>query len=142
MALKDVYRTALTGRCDSRPELAAGPLPLEIRVPALPCSGGPELARRLFEPLGWTVEAMVIPLDPQFPQWGDSRYLDLRLTGDVRLADALNHLYVLLPVLDNAKHYWVSTDEIDKLVRAGRDWLAEHPEKAFITRRYLAHRKS
>jgi 3' terminal RNA ribose 2'-O-methyltransferase Hen1 len=140
MALKDVYRTALTGRCDSRPELAAGPIPLEIRVPALSCSGGADLVRRVFEPLGWTVDATVIPLDPAFPQWGGSRYLDLRLIGDVRLADALNHLYVLLPVLDNAKHYWVSTDEIDKLIRAGGDWLAAHPEKAFITRRYLAHR--
>ena len=58
----------------------------------------------------------------------------------MRLADALNHLYVLLPVLDDAKHYWVSTDEVDKLVRAGGGWLAGHPEKALITRRYLAHR--
>src|SRR5262249_13375993 len=60
--------------------------------------------------------------------------------GVVRLADALNHLYVLLPVLDDAKHYWVSPDEVDKLVRAGSGWLAGHPEKALITRRYLAHR--
>jgi 3' terminal RNA ribose 2'-O-methyltransferase Hen1 len=140
MALKDVFRTALTGRCDSRPELAAGPLPLQIRVPALSCSGGADLVRRVFEPLGWTVEATAVPLDQEFPQWGDSRYLDVRLSGTIRLADALNHLYVLLPVLDNAKHYWVSTDEIDKLVRAGGDWLAVHPEKAVITRRYLAHR--
>ena len=140
MALKDVFRTALTGRCDSRPELAAGPIPLEIHVPALSCSGGADLARRVFQPLGWTVELTPVPLDPAFPQWGDSRYLELRLTGEIRLADALNHLYVLLPVLDNAKHYWVSTDEIDKLVRAGGDWLAGHPEKALITRRYLTHR--
>src|SRR4051794_1298303 len=141
MALKDVFRTALTGRCEARPELAETALPLEVRVPALPCRGGVDLARRVFEPLGWTVEASPAPLDPQFPQWGDSRYLDLRLTGDVRLADALNHLYVLLPVLDDAKHYWVSTDEVDKLVRAGGDWLAGHPEKSLITRRYLAHRR-
>ncbi len=141
MALKDVFRTALTGRCDARAELAASPIPLEIRVPALSCSGGADLARRVFEPLGWTVDATPVPLDPEFPQWGDSRYLDLHLTGDVRLADALNHLYVLLPALDNAKHYWVSTDEVDKLVRAGGDWLAGHPEKSLITRRYLAHRR-
>src|SRR6201984_3036691 len=75
------------------------------------------------------------------PNWGESRYLDLRLSGTVRLADALNHLYVLLPVLDDSKHYWVSTDEIDKLVRAGGAWLAAHPEKALITRRYLLHRR-
>ena len=82
-----------------------------------------------------------MPLDPVIPRWGDSRYVGLRLRGQVRLADALNHLYVLLPVLDNAKHYWVSTDEVDKLIRAGAGWLGAHPDRDLITRRYLAHRR-
>ena len=141
MALKDVFRTALAGRCEARPELAASPMPLEIHVPAVPCRGGIDLLRRLFEPLRWRVEASSAPLDPTIPEWGDSRYTDVRLTGDLRLADALNHLYVLLPVLDDAKHYWVSNDEVDKLVHAGEGWLAWHPEKALITRRYLSHRR-
>jgi 3' terminal RNA ribose 2'-O-methyltransferase Hen1 len=141
MALKDVFRTALTGRCQARPELAASPLPLEIHVPAVPCTGGVELLRRLFEPLGWHITATSEPLDPTVPEWGASRYHDVRLTGEIRLADALNHLYVLLPVLDDAKHYWVSNDEVDKLVRAGGGWLSAHPEKALITDRYLAHRR-
>jgi 3' terminal RNA ribose 2'-O-methyltransferase Hen1 len=139
VALKGVFGTALTGRCDARPELAAAAIPLEIRVPALRCNGGAELAARVFGPLGWEVSAETVPLDP--PSWGPSAYLDLRLTGTLRLADALNHLYVLLPVLDDAKHYWVSTDEVDKLVRAGAGWLAGHPEKGLITGRYLAHRR-
>src|SRR4051794_2088746 len=121
VAIKEVFRTALTGRCTARPELAARPIPLEIHIPALPCRGGVDLARLLFEPLGWTVAATAAPLDPEIPAWGDSRYLDVRLTGEVRLADALNHLYVLLPVLDDSKHYWISTDEIEKLIRAGGD---------------------
>jgi 3' terminal RNA ribose 2'-O-methyltransferase Hen1 len=141
MALKDVFRTALTGRCDARPELAASPIPLDIRVPAVPCRGGAGLLGRLFGPLGWRVEASTSPLDPAVPGWGDSPYLDVRLTGDIRLADALNHLYVLLPVLDDAKHYWVSSDEVGKLIRAGGGWLAAHPEKALITRRYLSHQR-
>ncbi len=141
IALKDVFRTALAGRCDARPELAQAPIPLAIHVPAVPCRGGADLARRLFEPMGWNVDATASPLDPAIPEWGESRYLDLRLAGDVRLADALNHLYVLLPVLDDAKHYWVSNDEVDKLIRAGGGWLAAHPEKALISRRYLAHRR-
>ena len=140
MALSKVFRTAMTGRCDSRPELAASPIPLELHVPALPCRGGPDLARRVFEPLGWAVHAGTSALDPEIPEWGESRYLDLRLTGQTRLAEALSHLYVLLPVLDDAKHYWVSPDEVDKLIRAGGGWLATHPEKELITRRYLAHR--
>jgi 3' terminal RNA ribose 2'-O-methyltransferase Hen1 len=140
VAMKEAFRTALTGRCDARPDLAVTPIPLELHVPALRGKGGAELARRVFEPLGWAVEAAKIPLDP--PEWGDSPYLDVTLTGTLTVKDALNHLYVLLPVLDDAKHYWVSTDEIDKLIRAGGDWLAGHPEKELITRRYLAHRRS
>jgi 3' terminal RNA ribose 2'-O-methyltransferase Hen1 len=142
VAMSQVFKTAMAGRCESRPELAAADIPLEIAIPVLPCRGGSDLARRLFEPLGWQVAATPIALDEAFPGWGDSRYLDLRLSGRMRLADALNHLYVLLPVLDDAKHYWVSTDEVDKLVRAGGGWLAGHPEKALITRRYLAHRSA
>jgi len=140
VALKGVFSTALAGRCEARPGLAATALPLELHVPALRCVGGAGLAERVFEPLGWTVSAAPVPLEPS--SWGDSAYVDLRLTGTARLADALNHLYVLLPALDDNKHYWVSTDEVDKLVRAGSGWLAAHPEKALITRRYLAHQRS
>ncbi|HZR49513.1 MAG TPA: 3' terminal RNA ribose 2'-O-methyltransferase Hen1 [Streptosporangiaceae bacterium] len=139
VALKEAFRTALTGRCEAKPELAAAPIPLEIRVPALRCRGGKELAEKVFGPLGWTVTATPIPLEPQ--QWGNSPYLDLTLAGTLTLKDALNHLYVLLPALDDAKHYWVSADEVDKLMRAGGGWLGGHPDKQLISRRYLAHRR-
>jgi 3' terminal RNA ribose 2'-O-methyltransferase Hen1 len=137
VALKEAFRTALTGRCDARPELAEDRIPLGIHVPALRCRGGQDLAQAVFEPLGWTVAATAQPLRPG--EWGPSNYLDLRLTGELRLADALNHLYVLLPVLDDAKHYWVSPEEVDKLIRAGGDWLAGHPARDLIARRYLSH---
>jgi 3' terminal RNA ribose 2'-O-methyltransferase Hen1 len=139
VALKEAFRTALTGRCDARPELAKSRLPLTLRVPALRCKGGPALAKAVFEPLGWAVDAASQPLRPE--EWGPSNYLDLRLTGQVRLADALNHLYVLLPVLDDAKHYWVSPEEVDKLIRAGGDWLAAHPARELIAQRYLSHQR-
>ena len=142
VALGKVFRTAMTGRCDARPDLAARALPLEISIPALSCRGGADLADRLLRPLGWDVRATRIPLDPELPEWGDSRYLTVRLTGQVRLADALSHLYVLLPVLDDSKHYWVDDAEIDKLIRAGGDWLAAHPERDLITHRYLAHQRA
>lgn len=139
VALARVFSTAMSGRCAARPELAQQPIPLEIHVPALPCRGGLELAERVFVPLGWTARANPIPLDPTIPAWGDSHYVDLRLTGELRLADALTHLYVLLPVLDSAKHYWVGRDEVDKLLRTAGSWLPAHPERDLITRRYLAH---
>jgi SAM-dependent methyltransferase len=141
VALGKVFRTAMTGRCDARPELAARPLPLEISIPALSCRGGTDLAERLLQPLGWDVQATRIPLDPELPEWGGSHYFTVRLAGQARLADALSHLYVLLPVLDDNKHYWVDDAEIDKLLRAGGDWLAAHPERELITHRYLAHQR-
>lgn len=139
--LKDVFGTAMTGRCPSRQQLADTPIPLEIEIPVLPCRGGEPLLRRLLEPLGWTVSAAPIPLDPTLPGWGDSRYFATTLRGTLRLADALRQLYVLLPVLDDGKHYWVGSDEIDKLIRAGEGWLADHPEREIIARRYLAHKR-
>ncbi|MEU7010189.1 3' terminal RNA ribose 2'-O-methyltransferase Hen1 [Streptomyces sp. NPDC046332] len=141
VALSTVFKSALRGACKAMPERAAAPLPLRIEVPALPARGGAELVRKLFGPLGWdTVDAEPVALDTSFPEWGDSRYVRLVLEGELRLADALNQLYVLLPVLDDAKHYWVAPDEVDKLLRAGDGWLAEHPEQKLITSRYLSRR--
>ncbi|MEW2634495.1 3' terminal RNA ribose 2'-O-methyltransferase Hen1 [Streptomyces sp. NPDC048389] len=141
VALSAVFKSALRGVCAALPERAEAPLPLRVEVPALPARGGAELVRKLFQPLGWSsVTAEPVPLDPKFPEWGDSRYVQLVLEGELRLADALRQLYVLLPVLDDAKHYWVAPDEVDKLLRAGEGWLAEHPEQKLITSRYLARR--
>ncbi|MEV5396018.1 3' terminal RNA ribose 2'-O-methyltransferase Hen1 [Streptomyces cellulosae] len=143
VALGSVFSSAMRGVCTARPELPDAPRPLRIEVPVLPARGGADLVRRLFEPLGWTVTAEPVPLDAEFPDWGDSRYIRLTLEAqELTLAEALRHLYVLLPVLDDAKHYWVSPDEVDKLLRVGDGWLAGHPERELITRRYLSHRWS
>ncbi|MFD7841313.1 3' terminal RNA ribose 2'-O-methyltransferase Hen1 [Nocardia sp. NPDC059764] len=140
VAISTVFGTALHGRCAQRPELTETPLDLRIELPAVPCKGGPEYAERVFAPLGWTVVATPLPLDPAFPEWGDSHYVRIELTGTLRLADALAHLYVLLPVLDGSKHYWLDAAEIDKLLRFGAGWLTGHPEREWITRRYLTRR--
>ncbi|MFF0780585.1 3' terminal RNA ribose 2'-O-methyltransferase Hen1 [Streptomyces sp. NPDC003720] len=143
VALSGVFSSALRGVCKARPELAAAPLPLRVEVPALPARGGPDLVRKLFEPLGWTVTAEPVALDARFPAWGASRYVRLALESEaLTLAEALRHLYVLLPVLDDAKHYWVASDEVDKLLRAGEGWLPAHPEQKLITSRYLSRRWS
>ncbi len=140
VALGRVFGSAMAGTSDERPDLATRALALRVHAPVVPCRGGEEVLRRLFEPLGYVVEATAIPLDPQHPDWGTSRYLDVTLTGEQRVADLLTHLYVLLPVLDDDKHYWVAPDEIDKLLAKGGDWLAAHPERDLIVRRYLRHR--
>ncbi|MEU5319729.1 3' terminal RNA ribose 2'-O-methyltransferase Hen1 [Streptomyces sp. NPDC021056] len=143
VALSAVFSSAMRGVCNARPERAAQPLPLRVEVPALPARGGPDLVRKLFEPLGWAVTVEPVALDTQFPEWGDSRYVRLVLESQtLTLAQALRHLYVLLPVLDDAKHYWVASDEVDKLLRAGEGWLPDHPEQKLITSRYLSRRWS
>jgi 3' terminal RNA ribose 2'-O-methyltransferase Hen1 len=141
VALAKVFGTAMTGRSEERPELAVSPIPLAIDLPVLPSRGGADLVRRLFEPLGYDVSATRIPLDERFTAWGPSPYVSVRLGTTQRLADVLNHLYVLLPVLDDQKHYWVSGDEIEKLLRRGEGWLRNHPESELITRRYLRHQQ-
>jgi 3' terminal RNA ribose 2'-O-methyltransferase Hen1 len=140
VAIAKLFGTALSGRSDDRPELANTAIPLEAHLPAVPCRGGEPLLRELFEPLGYEIDATPIVLDAEHPEWGDSRYLRLTIRGQVRLRDLLRHLYVLLPVMDDDKHYWVERAEIDKLLAKGEEWLATHPAKDLITRRFLRHR--
>lgn len=142
VAISRVYGTALSGRCKDRPALAETAIPLEARVAVLPCRAGEEVLRRLFEPLGYRVTAEAHELDAAFPEWGQSAYFTVTLEQTVRLADLLSHLYVLIPVLDGAKHYWVGEQEVDKLLDKGAGWLSGHPERALITRRYLKYRPS
>ncbi|MDO9353799.1 MAG: 3' terminal RNA ribose 2'-O-methyltransferase Hen1 [Solirubrobacteraceae bacterium] len=142
VGIVSVFKSALAGNCKPRPELAATALPFEVEVPVVPARGGADLVRRLLEPLGYAVDATPIPLDPQYPEWGNSRYVALKLAGTVRLAELLSHLYVLLPVLDDEKHYWVDDTEIEKLMRRGEGWLPDHPERELIVKRYLKHQAS
>lgn len=141
VAISRVFGSALGGRSKDRPELAATNIPLQAKISVVPCRGGENFLLRLFEPLGYQVVAERHPLDEAFPEWGTSPYFTLQLTGEVRLQDLLTHIYVLMPVLDNEKHYWVGDDEIDKLLRHGSGWLSVHPERDEITRRYLKYRR-
>lgn len=137
-AIAEHFGTAMSGRSKERQALADEAVPLEAGMPVLPARGGEDVVRRLFEPLGYAVEASGQPLHPSFPDWGEAPYQSVRLSATVRLRDLLGHLYVLIPVLDDQKHYWVDKAEIDKLLRRGEGWLAGHPERDFIARRYLA----
>jgi 3' terminal RNA ribose 2'-O-methyltransferase Hen1 len=141
VAIARTFGTAMTGRSKERQELADTPLPLEARMAVLPCRGGETLLRRLFEPLGYAVEAIRHPLDKKFPEWGESLYFTVTLKTTIRLSHLLTHLYVLIPVLDDDKHYWVGDAEVEKLLRHGEGWLREHPEREQITNRYLKHQK-
>ena len=142
VAISKVFRTALSGRCNNIPDLAERKIPLQAHLPVIPCRGGTSLFKELFEPLGYEVEAKPLPLDETFPQWHNSVYLDVTLSNNIRLSDLLSHLYVLIPVLDDDKHYWVGDEEVEKLLRHGEGCLNTHPYKEQITQRYLKRRWS
>lgn len=142
VAISRVFRSAMLGKCRERPELARQPIPLKAEIDVLPSRGGPELLNRLFTPLGYRLTATRHPLDEQFPEWGDSPYYSVTLERECRLSELLTHLYVLVPVLDNHKHYWVGDAEVENLLSKGADWLGDHPDSELITKRYLKYQRS
>ena len=141
-AIARIFGTAMNGRCDKRQELADTPLKLTARLYSLKDNGDRSLAKEMFEPLGYRVETTRTMLDSNFPEWGESPYIDLTISGTVKLSELLNHIYVLIPVFDKQKHYYTSEDEIRKLLEHGEGWLADHPCKEKITRRYFAAKGS
>jgi 3' terminal RNA ribose 2'-O-methyltransferase Hen1 len=142
VAIAQVFGSALQGRCKDRPELIATPIPLEARLEVLAVRGGEPVLRAMFEPLGYEVEAVRHPLDERFPEWGDGPYFSVTVRKTTTLADLLTHLYVLVPVFDTRKHYFVGEDELEKLLAKGEGWLAGHSAKDEIARRYLGNRMS
>lgn len=140
VALSQVFGSALAGRCRDIPELVEESFQLTATLDTLAVRGDIAMVPRLFEPLGYSVTAEGRPLDSEFPEWGQSPYYRIVLRGKKTIAELLAHLYVLIPVFDNVKHYFVGPDEIEKLLAKGAGWLETHPEKIEITRRYLRHR--
>ena len=136
-ALTNVYSSALNGRCADRPDLVETPLPLTITLAVVRVQGWPDGLARLFEPLGYAVEAVRHPLDERFSDWGQSPYFTVTLRNTLPVRELLEHLYVLLPVLDNSRHSFVQEQEVDVLVKKGGHWLARHPERTAITQRFL-----
>lgn len=141
-AIAKAYSSALNGRCKDKPELANVTMPFTIKLSVLPVKGGEAVLLSLFEPLGYQIKAIQHPLDPAFPQWGYSRYFTVELSNKLTLQQLLSHLYVLIPVCDNDKHYWVNQEEVEKLLAKGKDWLETHPAKEMIVCRYLKNQRS
>lgn len=138
VAIAKAFSTAMNGKYSKKPELVNTKMPFEVSIPVLPApKGGEILIRKMFEPLGYLVQLERHILDDKFTSWGDSKYFTLKLSHTITLKELLSHLYVMIPALDNDKHYFVSQNEIEKLLEKGKGWLANHPEKEQITKRYL-----
>ena len=133
VAIGRVFGSALGGRTTTRPDLVAADLPLSATIGPVRVRGGRAVIEHLFEPLGYAVTAEPVLASDGAP----GQYWTLTLVAHTRLQALLTHLYVLIPVLDDDKHYWVADDELEKLLRHGEGWLADHPDREFIARRYL-----
>jgi 3' terminal RNA ribose 2'-O-methyltransferase Hen1 len=141
-AIAKAYSSALNGKCKDKPELVDMAMPFIVKIAVLPVRGGETILRSLFEPLGYELTFIQHPLHPAFPEWGDSRYFTVELSNTITLQQLLSHLYVLIPVCDNDKHYWVNREEVEKLLAKGKDWLETHPARDLIVRRYLKNQRS
>lgn len=141
-AISRVFGTAMSGRCEKRQELADSRLNLSACVYSLSVGEKKGILKEIFEPLGYRLSYECFPIDERFPEWGESSYVNLALKGHVRLAELLRHLYVLIPVFDRQKHYFISESEIDKLLLHGTGWLENHPARERIVRRYFARVQS
>jgi 3' terminal RNA ribose 2'-O-methyltransferase Hen1 len=141
VALGRAFGTAMTGRSKGRQDVADEKIPLTAKLAVVACGGGDGLIRELFEPLGYAVRTERLALDEKFPEWGAGSYYAVKLEADARLQDLLRHLYVLIPVLDAEKHYWVGKAEVEKLLRKGEGWLAGHPAREAIVKRYLPRQR-
>jgi len=142
VAIAQAFGSALKGQCKERPELVDQPMPLTVTISVVPCRGGGQILHRLFEPLGYEVKAEEYMLSERFSEWGKSPYYKIELSQTTTVAQLLSHLYVLIPVLDNQKHYYIGREEVEKLLAKGKSWLAQHPEKELIAKRYLKYRAS
>ena len=122
---------------------------MELRLPCVKVRRGAghdmgeSLVKACFEALGYVVKATSLPLDPEFPEWGDSNYVALTIKhAQVRLRDALRHLYVLLPALGKDKHYSFNKAEVGKLAKYAAGWLDGHPHRKLIVERYVRYDKN
>ena len=141
-AMVKAFGSAMNGTAKGKPELVETPLELQANVYSLKADCEVSFIKELFEPLGYSLEVETLPLDETFPSWGKSKAVNLSLKKVTTLKELLSQLYVFILALDNDRHFWISQTDIDVLIRRGEGWLSSHPQKDWITRRFLRNLKS
>lgn len=143
VAMARVFSSALAGHSKERPDLAQTPIPLQVHLPVIRSHQGEEIFKRCFEPLGYTVEIKASTYHNVVENKDEeSGYFALTLSATTCLQTLLLHLYVLIPAIDGNKHYFINDDEVTKLIDKSKSWLGTHPEREWITTRYLKKQRS
>lgn len=141
-AIMKAFSSAVNGNCKIKPELVDTKIPLKVRISSLKIDCDKSYISKLFSPLGYDFSYEIIQLDEKFPEWGESKVINLTIEKVTTLKELLSQLYVFIMVFDNDRHYWISKHDIDVLIRRGENWLDTHPEKQWITKRYLKNLKT
>ncbi len=138
VALTRTLGSALAGQSADRPDRVDEVMPLEATLSAIHAPGGEVVIRKAFEPLGYLVECRWVP------GGGDQTpsVASVTLRGEKTVRDLLRHLFILAPVVDGSKHYYIGVDEVEKLVRHGEGWLSDHPNRDWVVHRYLRYQKA
>ena len=136
VAIAKVFGSALGERTTTRPDLVAADLPFSATIGPVRVRGGLGVINRLFDPLGYDVTA-----DPVVTTDGSPSHMwMLTIAATIQLQTLLSHLYVLVPVLDDDKHYWVSEDEIETLLLRIPLRICESPAGRWRCQRWTMRR--
>lgn len=113
------------------------PFPLEFSFGPLASPLSDQAIVDLFEPLGYMVEITYGAVDYQMNLKRKSTARFVTIKGMTTLQKGLQQLFVLIPVLDDYKHYYIDEKEVDKMERYGEGWLDQHPQRELIVRKAL-----
>ncbi len=109
VAISRTLGSALAGRAVEAVDRVDEPWPLEATLSAVHLPGGEGAVRKAFEPLGYAVECAWHPGDDPGRDWGGPSVATVRIRGTVPVRDLLRHIFILAPVVDGSKHYYVGS---------------------------------
>lgn len=136
--LRKAVGTALNGKPkDEFKEWVNYSFPLEITFGPLSTKLTNHELAGLFEPLGYelTIENGKVLLPASFAKKSSAKFITLKANQTIQ--DCFRHLFVLIPVMDQYKHYYIDEKEVDKLKRYGEGWLSFHPKRNEIIKESL-----
>ncbi|GAF20898.1 HEN1 C-terminal domain [Bacillus sp. JCM 19047] len=136
--LRSALGTALNGKPkDPYLPWVDHPFSFEFSFGPLASATSLSLLKRLFEPIGFSVSTVFAEQKAPLSIKDRSSAQMITLKGRTTLQKGIRQLFVLIPVLDDYKHYFIDEKEVDKMKRYGEGWLENHPERAYIYEKAL-----
>lgn len=128
--IRSALGTALNGKPkEEYSRYATMAFPFSFEIGPLSSKLSDEEIKNLWRPLGYEVSITSIS--------EAKRARFLTLTNTVTLKNALQQLFVLIPVMDDYKHYYIDETERERLEKYGVGWLENHPLREFIYKKAL-----